>query len=310
MQRIERYGVIALVFLLVTILAVAVWGQRKNQSLLSFLKRDKPAEPAIVDPQVEAPAAAGGLSLADPTHVVNPAGGLTAPAGGAIDPLLPAPAGPGLSAVTFGAPAAQPGVAPAPSLQGPAAQAGSGFVGGGLAGPAIQDPPAPAPALAGERTYKVKAGDTLGSIAKRELGSTKRWTEIAAINNVQPERLKVGMQLKLPAGGAAAAPDVLVRNEAAPASAPKSGKSYNVRPGDSLSKIASVQLGSANRHGEILAMNPGLDPARLRPGQTLRMPADARTASSATKPKPRPASREPEVARADASGSSRKARVQ
>src|SRR5262245_27737088 len=41
MQRIERYGVIALVFLLVTIVAVSLWGeQRKTGGLFRFLRRD------------------------------------------------------------------------------------------------------------------------------------------------------------------------------------------------------------------------------------------------------------------------------
>ena len=41
MQRIERYGVIALVFLLVTIVAVSMWGERKNaDGILSFAGPD------------------------------------------------------------------------------------------------------------------------------------------------------------------------------------------------------------------------------------------------------------------------------
>ena len=41
MQRIERYGVIALVFLLVTIVAVSLWGEQKQSGGVSpFLKRD------------------------------------------------------------------------------------------------------------------------------------------------------------------------------------------------------------------------------------------------------------------------------
>ena len=45
MQRIERYGVIALVFLLVTIVAVSMWGERKNaDGILSFLRRDSKAD--------------------------------------------------------------------------------------------------------------------------------------------------------------------------------------------------------------------------------------------------------------------------
>src|SRR5688572_14008524 len=63
MQRIERYGVIALVLLLVTILAVSLWGERKNGGgILSVFKRDK----KTVEEQVaQAPAAPA------PTEIVT-----------------------------------------------------------------------------------------------------------------------------------------------------------------------------------------------------------------------------------------------
>lgn len=53
----------------------------------------------------------------------------------------------------------------------------------------------------GGRTYVVKEGDTLSTIAKRELGSTKLWTEIYELNRTRisdPARIKVGMKLTLP----------------------------------------------------------------------------------------------------------------
>lgn len=49
------------------------------------------------------------------------------------------------------------------------------------------------------KTYKVKSGDTLGSIAFEQLGSTSKWREIAEINNiVNPNLISVGQVLKLP----------------------------------------------------------------------------------------------------------------
>ena len=102
MQRIERYGVIALVFLLVTILAVAVWGQRKNQSLLSFLKSDKPDDLALVEPP-SATTGATGLPLSDPSHAVSPTSNADAnlPPGHAPITTLLAPEGPGSARVEF-----------------------------------------------------------------------------------------------------------------------------------------------------------------------------------------------------------------
>lgn len=50
------------------------------------------------------------------------------------------------------------------------------------------------------RTYVVKPGDSLGRIASRELGSSKRLTEIAALNNMDPDDdLLAGGTIRLPA---------------------------------------------------------------------------------------------------------------
>ncbi|MHC4823863.1 MAG: LysM peptidoglycan-binding domain-containing protein [Planctomycetota bacterium] len=47
---------------------------------------------------------------------------------------------------------------------------------------------------------------------------------------------------------------------------------YTIAPLDTLSEIAQEQLGSQRRMGEILELNPGLDPDRLVPGETLVLP--------------------------------------
>ncbi|MDN3723624.1 LysM peptidoglycan-binding domain-containing protein [Aequorivita sp. SDUM287046] len=49
------------------------------------------------------------------------------------------------------------------------------------------------------KTYTIKSGDSLGSIAFKELGSTAKWREIAALNDiVNPNNIKVGQLLQLP----------------------------------------------------------------------------------------------------------------
>lgn len=63
---------------------------------------------------------------------------------------------------------------------------------------ATQQPGAAAAAPTG-RTYTVKRGDTLSRIAQRQLGSYKRYTEIARLNGIRdPNRIRPGQVLRLP----------------------------------------------------------------------------------------------------------------
>lgn len=56
------------------------------------------------------------------------------------------------------------------------------------------------------------------------------------------------------------------RDAAAPA------RTYTVRKGDSIERIARTTLGSDAGVGPLLELNPGLDPSRLRVGQKLALP--------------------------------------
>lgn len=54
----------------------------------------------------------------------------------------------------------------------------------------------------GPRIYVVEKGDELGTVAKKTLGSVKRWPEIAALNRdvlPDPDQLQAGMKLRIPA---------------------------------------------------------------------------------------------------------------
>lgn len=76
------------------------------------------------------------------------------------------------------------GVPPAPTTPAQAPPAGT---------------PPPPQATPASREYVVQKGDTLSAIAKRTLGDSKRYTEIAKINNLaDPNKIQVGAKLKLP----------------------------------------------------------------------------------------------------------------
>jgi nucleoid-associated protein YgaU len=59
--------------------------------------------------------------------------------------------------------------------------------------------PAPAPAPVNERTYTVKAGDTLWDLAAKYYNDGRKFTKIASANNISdPNRINIGMELKIP----------------------------------------------------------------------------------------------------------------
>ena len=57
------------------------------------------------------------------------------------------------------------------------------------------------------------------------------------------------------------------------AGAPASAKTYTVKPGDTLSKIAKMELGDANAYMRIFEMNKDQlsDPDKIKPGQVLKI---------------------------------------
>ena len=289
MQRIERYGVIALVFLLVTILAVSIWGEGQAQDVLTSVKE-------------KAAGALGGITAADTDAATElvPGGrratqrGLPLASGELQKPrkrgarkgglrreesledafvtlesrrgsaALPTPTSrivvPARQASAAERPPAQPAVARASEAQRPAARPR-------------------AATHSGPRTYKIRAGDTMGEIAQRELGTFKRWGEIQSLNGgLDPAKLRVGMTIKLPAGSGRgetagqAAPRKAAPKKVAAARPRSADGSYSVRKGDSLSAIAQRELGQASRWKEIAALNPGIDPQRLAVGTELVLP--------------------------------------
>lgn len=85
----------------------------------------------------------------------------------------------------------------------------------------------------GATTYTVQAGDVLGKISQRMLGTAKRWTEIRDLNpTVNPDRLHVGTVLVLPATSTPRAAPVRAAVSSEPrvaASTPRRGKKGVVR---------------------------------------------------------------------------------
>lgn len=60
--------------------------------------------------------------------------------------------------------------------------------------------------------------------------------------------------------------------------------SYTVKAGDTLSSIAKSKLGDEARWKEIVPLNPGLQPDKLQPNQSLWLPPQKAAAAGATQP--------------------------
>jgi nucleoid-associated protein YgaU/DNA-binding SARP family transcriptional activator len=210
--------------------------------------RPAPSLPALRVPQAAAAALVGLLFATGPQAAPAVAGTTAAPAAVAPAVVAPAAVAPATSAV--------PAIPPIPPV------------------PAV--PAAAAP----HRTYEVKEGESLWSIAERELGDGRRFQEIAKLNYDVPQ----------PDGRALANthwihPGWKLRLPPASGSAPTQGQhegTYTVRPGDTLWDIARDKLGDPARFEEIAAASRPLaqpdgrhltDPDVIDAGWTLNIPA-------------------------------------
>lgn len=113
--------------------------------------------------------------------------------------------------------------------------------------------------------YPVAPGDTLWGLSRRF--GVPLEALLAVNGEVDPARMRVGQLVTVPAEGAVATADMLT---------------FPVSAGDSLWSIArrfdiSVEA--------LVAANPGVDPLRLREGQTLRVPSSLAAVAASGAPK-------------------------
>jgi nucleoid-associated protein YgaU len=272
MQPIERYGVILLVFLMVTIAVVAFWRSPDEDSTAGEVARapgGNSAQPADQEARrreaLRRAEARGGrppgfqpplaVSQGGQQPGARPAG--AAPAGARASGQRPPGQRP---------PGQRPGVQAQPASA-PGAQAPQG--GSALARSLPQQPQAPA------------AGN-----------ARPRASHAVATRTQQPARPPQAPRVATASRTPAAAPPR--------AATPGGARTVTVRSGDTLGELSQRHLGTATRWREISDMNGGLDPAALRVGMELRMPADAKAVpasatttrtASASKPKNKPKSK-------------------
>lgn len=142
-----------------------------------------------------------------------------------------------------------------------------------------------APAVAGAGAYVVKAGDSLGKVAQ------KHGVKISALreaNKLSGDMIRVGQKLVIPGAKAEAAPTtegVAAAGGTMTASAPAAGGEavaapapaaptalldYTVQDGETLDSVAKTFM---VKKEDILQANGATDPAQIRPGMRIKIPA-------------------------------------
>ena len=160
------------------------------------------------------------------------------------------------------------------------------------AGPAASEPAAAATPRALPGTHTVAKGETLETIADQYLGSKTRWRELLPLNpGLDPKKLQIGQVLRVSASppraplAAAPSPNALVpaptvaaaplaKPAPAASTSPETGRTHTVVKGDTLGGIAKTYLGSAARADEIYKANTDVLKSKddLAVGQVLRIP--------------------------------------
>lgn len=283
MGQLEKYGLYVLCLVIFLILGVAIWG---GDAVPAYASSNLP-----------------GTSVAEPRPSHEPVTqqrALEAGNDGFGDLFKPAtpPRAEPVQQPQVQQPQAQPSAMPVAQGAGPASALP-------VLEPAKAPEAAPAPAASErERTkYKVKASDTLTTIATKQLGDARLVDEIQKLNpKVDARKMPVGTELVLPskaelaqrkqardgkaaveavvkAGNAAAKTADVAKVEAKPVARtietpknPLGTRIYKVRPKDTLEGIARKLYGNPRRVDEIRQLNPKLDPAKLPVNAEILVP--------------------------------------
>ncbi len=140
-------------------------------------------------------------------------------------------------------------------------------------------PPSVIPSETAEKTYIIKAGDSLWTIAKSQYGDGSKHDLIAKANpGLNPNALKVGSKIvipPLPSSGTPGESGTVVTHPGDSA-----GETYTIQSGDTFTTIAQKHYGSGAKANLIEKANPGVNPKNLKVGSKITLPPDTTPTSS------------------------------
>lgn len=125
------------------------------------------------------------------------------------------------------------------------------------------------------KTVTIRPGDSLGKIARREYGNSDLYTRILAANKgLDPLRLKVGSEIRVPLPRAKSSSGKEEKKNTAKKKGPLGKNTHVVAAGETLSAIAKKHYATTTRWRDIFEANRALigSPERLRPGMVIAIP--------------------------------------
>lgn len=144
--------------------------------------------------------------------------------------------------------------------------------------------------------HVVKKDESLMTISRFYYGSVRHWRKILEANPGRVDAdggIRIGAPLLIPSResilGPSTTPAAPTTDAAPPRATPTdTPRTYTVKAGDTLSKIAQRELGSKSRINDIIALNGDRlsDPDDIRVGMVLRLPGSAPAADPQPIPSP------------------------
>ena len=282
MQKIERYGVLALLLLVITLVAVGAWGERPGEETPvanqpSRAQIEQPIRQTAQDPaQGVAPQVAANRFPADPklSLMLNTGTQASAESRQTQD-ASSARVQRALDAMQRAEPQPQAQIQEYRRVE----------PSGAPIDRSIQfntNPNLP------ERVHIVRSGEVFSTIVENQCGGRRFNGQVLALNpGLNPDRIRVGQRILLPVRNVSLKTEDHMAKTSSPPVAPLEGNSmptsqpsgrlrslsvYRVQSGDMLSRIISANCPPGVNLDDVVALNHGMDPNRIFVGQELRLP--------------------------------------
>ena len=300
MQKIERYGVLALLLLVITLVAVGAWGERPGEETPvanqpSRAQIEQPIGQTAQDPaQGVAPQVAANRFPADPklSLMLNPGTQASAESRQTQD-ASSARVQRALDAMQRAEPQPQAQIQEYRRVEPSGAPIDRSI-------PFNTNPNLP------ERVHIVRSGEVFSTIVENQCGGRRFNGQVLALNpGLNPDLIQVGQRIMLPVRNVSLETEGRMAATSSPRVAPLEGTSkptsqpsgrlrslsvYRVQSGDMLSRIISANCPPGVNLDDVVALNHGMDPNRIFVGQELRLPRS--TNRSATPPSSKRAPKE------------------